>query len=95
MKCLVTGGAGFIGTNLIKRLSKDGHRVVSFDNYITGKKENEIEHKEVQYFDVDLSGVKYYSSFMDKPDVIFHMAALARIQPSLENPASHIKNNFN
>ena len=93
MKCLVTGGAGFIGTNLIKRLSKDGHRVVSLDNYITGKKENEIEHKEVQYFDVDLSGVKYYSSFMDKPDVIFHLAAMSRIQPSFDNPEQTFKSN--
>ena len=44
MKALVTGGAGFIGTNLIKRLLKDGHEVVSVDNYSTGKREN---HQEV------------------------------------------------
>ena len=36
MQTLVTGGAGFVGTNLIKRLLKDGHEVVSFDNYSTG-----------------------------------------------------------
>ncbi len=40
MNIMVTGGAGFIGTNLIKRLLKDGHNVVSLDNYSTGKKEN-------------------------------------------------------
>jgi nucleoside-diphosphate-sugar epimerase len=40
MKILVTGGAGFVGTNLIKRLLKDGHTVLSMDNYSTGKKEN-------------------------------------------------------
>ena len=39
MKYIVTGGAGFVGTNLIKRLLKDGHNVVSIDNYSTGKKE--------------------------------------------------------
>ena len=38
MKALVTGGAGFIGYNLIKRLLQDGHEVVSVDNYSTGKK---------------------------------------------------------
>lgn len=38
MRVLVTGGAGFVGTNLIKRLLKDGHEVVSVDNYSTGKK---------------------------------------------------------
>ena len=40
MNIMVTGGAGFVGTNLIKRLLKDGHNVVSLDNYSTGKKEN-------------------------------------------------------
>ena len=41
MRALVTGGAGFVGTNLIKRLLKDGYKVVSIDNYSTGYKENE------------------------------------------------------
>ena len=43
MRILVTGGAGFVGTNLIKRLLSDGHKVVSLDNYSTGLKENEQE----------------------------------------------------
>ena len=92
MKVLVTGGAGFIGTNLIKRLLKDGYKVVSLDNYSTGLKEN--EQNGCQYFDVDLCEVKDYSFFMDKADVIFHIGALARIQPSLSNPSPHIQNNF-
>jgi len=70
MKMLVTGGAGFIGTNLIKRLLRDGHKVVSLDNYSTGLKEN--EQKDCQYFDVDLCEVEDYSFFMDKPDTIYH-----------------------
>ena len=37
MKCLVTGGAGFVGTNLIRRLIKEGHDVVSLDNYSSSK----------------------------------------------------------
>ena len=92
MKCIVTGGAGFVGTNLVKRLLKDGHKVVSLDNYSTGKKEN--EQKGCQYFDVDLSEIKDYTFFMDNVDVIFHIGALARIQPSLTDPAPHIENNF-
>ena len=86
MRVLVTGGAGFVGTNLIKRLLEDGHKVVSLDNYTTGKKENEIKQKGVQYFDVDLVQTDNYDFFMDNPDVIYHLAAVARIQPSFEHP---------
>jgi len=91
MKILVTGGVGFIGTNLIKRLLKDGHKVVSLDNYSTGKKEN--EQKGCKYFDVDLRLTKDYSFFMDNPDVIFHIAALPRIQPSFEAPSITFNSN--
>ena len=41
MRIIVTGGAGFVGTNLVKRLMVEGHEVTSLDNYSTGKKENE------------------------------------------------------
>ena len=85
MDILVTGGAGFIGTNLIKRLLKDGHNVVSLDNYSTGKKENEQEG--CVYHDVDIRDAVDFDFFMEKPDVIYHLAALPRIQPSFEFPA--------
>jgi UDP-glucose 4-epimerase len=99
---LVTGGAGFVGTNLIKRLLKDGHEVVSVDNYSTGKKENHQEG--CQYHDFDLSSPHTLGIYVDhgsyphwrdeKYDVIFHIGALARIQPSLRNPYKSIFNNF-
>src|SRR5210317_927455 len=85
MNIMVTGGAGFVGTNLIKRLLKDGHKVVSLDNYSTGKKEN--EQKGCTYYDCDIRDVVDFSYFMEKPDVIYHLAAIARIQPSFKNPA--------
>ena len=85
MKALVTGGAGFVGTNLIKRLLKDEHKVVSLDNYSTGKEENEQEG--CVYHDVDIRDAVDFDFFMEKPDVIFHLAALPRIQPSFEAPA--------
>lgn len=93
MRAIVTGGAGFVGTNLIKRLIRDGYKVVSLDNYSTGFKENEQDG--CQYFDVDVTEVRDYSFFMNKPDVIFHIAALARIQPSILSPKETIENNFN
>jgi len=102
MKALVTGGAGFIGTNLIKRLLKDGHEVVSVDNYSTGKKENHQEG--CRYHDFDLSsshtlGIYVdhgsYPSWRDEEyDVIFHLSAMARIQPSFKDPYKTIFNNY-
>ena len=90
MKCVVTGGAGFVGTNLINRLLDDGHEVTSFDNYSTGKEENEIERKGVKYFDLDIAEKKSYDF---EPDAIFHLAALARIQPSFEHPTESFEAN--
>ena len=92
MKMLVTGGAGFVGTNLIKRLLKDNHEVISIDNYSTGKKENHQEG--CRYWNFDLSDKCCPVLERDEYDVIFHIGALARIQPSLRNPYKFIFNNF-
>ena len=90
MRVLVTGGAGFVGTNLIKRLLKDGHEVVSFDNYSTGYKEN--KQKGCTYIDIDIR--ESFTDWVEEFDVIFHMAALARIQPSIMYPSQTLKNNI-
>ena len=89
MNIMVTGGAGFIGTNLIKRLLKDGHNVVSLDNYSTGKKENEQEG--CVYHDCDIRDVIDFDYFMEDVDVVYHLAALPRIQPSFEYPAQTLE----
>lgn len=80
-KILVTGGAGFIGTNLIKRLKSEGHRVVSLDDYETGSENNHIDG--VKYIKGDIEMLPYISGDFD---IVYHLAALARIQPSFENP---------
>tara|TARA_Y100001970_G_C14123323_1_gene797547 strand:+ start:291 stop:1148 length:858 start_codon:yes stop_codon:yes gene_type:complete len=78
---LVTGGAGFIGMNLIKVLIKNGHNVTSIDNYSTGKKSNEFN--DARYIDDDIENiVKLNSEF----DTCFHLAAQSRVQPSFDNP---------
>ncbi|MEL1226628.1 MAG: NAD-dependent epimerase/dehydratase family protein, partial [Candidatus Neomarinimicrobiota bacterium] len=70
-KSLVTGGAGFIGTNLVKRLLSNGHKVVSLDNYSTGKKENEVRHPNVEYLDIDLSKDLKFDSIVNNVGTIF------------------------
>ena len=92
MRVLVTGGAGFVGANLIKKLVEQGHEVTSLDNYSTGLSTN--HQNGCTYHGVDLCHRLDYSFYMDKPDVIFHLAALARIQPSIVNPHKTIHNNF-
>jgi UDP-glucose 4-epimerase len=82
MKILVTGGAGFIGTNLIKRLLKEGHEVHSLDNYDSGLRENEVEG--CNYVSGDIESVLYWKG--DNFDLVYHLAALSRIQPSFEDP---------
>lgn len=101
MKCLVTGGAGFIGTNLIKRLLKDGHDVKSVDDYSTGLKEN--HQNGCIYYENDLTSNHILGIYVDHGtypswrdddfDVIFHLASLARIQPSLDEPVKTFKSN--
>ncbi len=91
MKILVTGGAGFIGTNLIKKLISEGHKVTSIDDYSTGKKENHIEG--CQYINRDLLDIDK-DNFVYDIDVVYHLAAKARIQPSFEQPLEYIRVNY-
>ena len=103
MKIIVMGGAGFVGTNLIKRLINDGHEVDSADNYSTGFKENHQDGW--RYYDYDLASEHTIGIYVDhgtypswrdnEYDLIFNVAALARIQPSLSDPIKAIRNNFN
>ena len=98
MRVLVTGGAGFVGTNLIKRLLDDGHEVISVDNYSTGKKENEQNGCEYHRCIYQITSkhnhlVEYVQ--IEKPEIIYHLAAKARILPSIQNPTNTLFNNVN
>jgi len=88
-KVLVTGGAGFIATNLIKSLSEKNIKVVSLDNYSTGNKLNEV--KGVKYYNLDIEEIEKEDDF----DTCFHLAAQSRVQPSFENPQESIRVNVN
>ncbi len=90
MRILVTGGAGFVGTNLIQRLLKDGHEVESLDDYSTGLKSNEIS--ECRYWNGDIQDINTMDTSFD---TVFHLAAVARIQPSFDHPEESVRINFN
>jgi len=76
---LVTGGAGFIGAHLIKRLVKDGHRVVSLDDYSVGKKTNHVEG--AIYYEMDINDIEKIG---EKHSIcaVFHLGNYSRIAPS-------------
>ena len=94
MKCLVTGGAGFIGSNLVDKLINDGHEVVIIDNMSTGKKENLNPKAILNNIDIgNEDAVSYMVNIMKGVDVVFHLAALARVQPSIEEPLEYHKTN--
>ena len=88
MKILVTGGAGFIGTNLIKKLIKEGNEVVSLDNYDSGLKENHVDG--CKYLEGDIATIEYINGDFD---VCYHLAALSRIQPSFDDPTETFRVN--
>ena len=93
MKILVTGGAGFIGSNLIKHLLNKGHEVISLDNYSTGLRKNHIDG--CTYYTNSIHNITGYDDkFMKNMDVVYHMAAIARIQPSFSRPEEYIDVNF-
>ncbi len=88
-KVLVTGGVGFIGTNLIKELIKKGIEVVSIDNYSTGSKHNEVEG--VKYLNHDIEEI--FSIKEKNFNLCFHLAAQSRVQPSFDNPLESVRVN--
>ena len=85
-KVVVTGGAGFIGSNLVDELIDNGLEVIVIDNLSTGKKEN--LNTGATFFQHDLSCINIDDlvDIFESVDVVFHLAALARVQPSIEDP---------
>ena len=94
MKMLVTGGAGFIGSNLVDQLILENNEVHVIDNFSSGKKEN-CNDKAI-YHQLDISNVDNVDALkkiFNDVDTIFHCAALARVQPSIIDPLKYEINN--
>ena len=94
-RSIVTGGAGFIGSNLVDRLVKEGHKVIVLDNFISGKIKNLAHHKKknVKIINLDISSNKNLEKFFNKVDYVFHLAGLAEIIPSIKKPKKYFINN--
>lgn len=85
MKCIVTGGAGFIGSHVVERLHADGHAVLVLDDFSTGNKENIPAG--VPFETVSITDGKVESLIRDfAPDCVIHLAAQKNVRVSLDNP---------
>ncbi|MBO6137341.1 MAG: NAD-dependent epimerase/dehydratase family protein [Lachnospiraceae bacterium] len=98
MKCFVTGGAGFIGSNMTDRLLKDGHSVIVYDAFITGHREFLEEASKSSSFTLvegDCSDEDKMASNMKGCDIVFHFAANADVRRGLEHPMKDLEQNTN
>ena len=95
MKSLVTGGAGFIGSNLVDQLVKIGHQVTVLDNLNTGRISNleQVKNK-IEFINIDISDNKNsINKYFNNVDYVFHLAGLADIVPSILKPNDYFESN--
>ena len=92
-KMLVTGGAGFIGSNLVDALIERGDEVIIIDNLSTGKEEN--INKKAEFHNLDIRDLEKIKPLFIGVDYVFHLAAFARVQPSIEDPITFNDVNLN
>ena len=96
MKYAVTGGAGFIGSHLVKNLVERGNEVIVIDNLNTGKKENiEKISKKIDFFEIDIRDFSAVEDILKNIDGVFHEAALASVQDSFRIPDEFFDVNVN
>lgn len=87
---LVTGGAGFIGSHLVDQLVASGHAVTVIDNFSTGRPGNLAHQKgNVRIIEADIANFDAISAHFSGQDIVFHIAALADIVPSIVNPRGY------
>lgn len=85
MKALVTGGAGFIGSSVVRELLNNGHEVTVIDNLSSGYKSN-IEGLDINFVQGDILDKELVESLCEGKDVVFHLAASVGRQRSIDNP---------
>lgn len=90
MKILITGGAGFVGINLAKKLKSKNHSITIIDDFSTSNKENKLN--DINYIELDVVNINQING--NEYDLCFHLAALSRIQPSFEKPSLFFRSNL-
>lgn len=96
MRALITGGAGFIGSHLADQLVEDGHSVIIVDNLRSGRLENLaqiLDLPQVRFIEADITNHDSIAAVFEDIDWVFHLAGLADIVPSIENPATYYDTN--
>ena len=91
-QCVVTGGAGFIGSHLTEALLKIGHSVTVLDNFKTGQRKNVSlfeNNPNYRFVETDIADYQNILPYFQNGDWVFHMAALADIVPSMERPLDY------
>jgi nucleoside-diphosphate-sugar epimerase len=97
MKYLVTGGAGFIGANLVKKLLKQNNYVRVVDNFSTGKKENIkefLDNLNFEFIEGDISDLMTARKVVKTMDFVLHQAAIPSVPRSIKNPLASNKSNI-
>ena len=92
MISLVTGAAGFIGSNLVDYLVEQGHQVVCIDNQ-SANNDNFYWHENTYNVSGDITDYKFMRKAFTNVDYVFHLAAESRLQPAIENPIGAVEKN--
>jgi UDP-glucose 4-epimerase len=93
MKVIVTGGAGFIGSNIVDKLVELGNEVVVIDNESATSNDFFYHNDKATYFKYDIAEYDLIRPLFDNTDYVFHLAAESRIQPTIENPLLAVRTN--
>lgn len=94
MKVLVTGGAGFIGSHLTERLLSAGANVRILDNLSTGKRDNLPPHAAMEFIEGDVRDTSLVDRCVEGMDAVAHLAAVASVQASIDDPVTTHQTNF-
>ena len=96
MRAFVTGAAGFIGSNLVDRLLRDGHSVIGYDNLSTGRQPfltDALNHPDFTWITADMLDVKRLYESVRGADIVFHLAANADVRFGVEHPRKDLEQN--